>query len=344
MCQINTKPMRHQVMYLDVVVPPDITDDSGSSDIVVREFESLSVHCKASGYPTPEIEWQREDGRKIRLRAQNGRKVKLSRVSGSSFNISKVTRDHMGAYLCMASNGVPPPVSRRINVRVEFTPKIRVPNEIVGASMRSDVVLECIVESYPPPLTSWTTNDTNELIVSNNNKYETTVLQHNHSYKIFLRLKIKNMNKKDFKTFKCSASNTLGKTDGFIKVYEIIPISTSTLKSGSTERQTSTTISDKFFTHRTKSGDKRFDFGEKIRVDSRTKGERRHQQTTANLPDQESPEDLKAGDSYVDTRASSSERSGSVTIIHCGGTSKNLTTVVLFSAIYHLLIINYRWT
>ncbi|KAL3276404.1 hypothetical protein HHI36_011788, partial [Cryptolaemus montrouzieri] len=35
-------------------------------------------------------------------------------VEGPTFNITKVNRLHMGPYLCIASNGVPPSVSKRI--------------------------------------------------------------------------------------------------------------------------------------------------------------------------------------------------------------------------------------
>lgn len=35
-------------------------------------------------------------------------------VDGPIFNITRVNRLHMGAYLCIASNGVPPSVSKRI--------------------------------------------------------------------------------------------------------------------------------------------------------------------------------------------------------------------------------------
>lgn len=38
----------------------------------------------------------------------------VASVEGSLFNITKVNRLHMGAYLCIASNGVPPTVSKRI--------------------------------------------------------------------------------------------------------------------------------------------------------------------------------------------------------------------------------------
>lgn len=38
----------------------------------------------------------------------------VSSMEGSVFEITRVNRLHMGAYLCIASNGVPPTVSKRI--------------------------------------------------------------------------------------------------------------------------------------------------------------------------------------------------------------------------------------
>lgn len=40
-------------------------------------------------------------------------------VDGENLTISKVSRLHMGAYLCIASNGVPPSVSKRIVLMVQ---------------------------------------------------------------------------------------------------------------------------------------------------------------------------------------------------------------------------------
>lgn len=40
--------------------------------------------------------------------------VTVASIEGRAFNITKVNRLQMGAYLCIASNGVPPTVSKRI--------------------------------------------------------------------------------------------------------------------------------------------------------------------------------------------------------------------------------------
>lgn len=39
-------------------------------------------------------------------------------VEGEMLWLSKVTRSEMGAYLCIASNGVPPSVSKRMKLQV----------------------------------------------------------------------------------------------------------------------------------------------------------------------------------------------------------------------------------
>lgn len=40
-------------------------------------------------------------------------------VAGEMLHIVKISRLHMGTYLCIASNGVPPPVSQRISLHVQ---------------------------------------------------------------------------------------------------------------------------------------------------------------------------------------------------------------------------------
>lgn len=51
----------------------------------------------------------------------------VASVEGPVFNITRVNRLHMGAYLCIASNGVPPSVSKRIMliVHCEYVPTCR---------------------------------------------------------------------------------------------------------------------------------------------------------------------------------------------------------------------------
>nr|XP_034186692.1 limbic system-associated membrane protein-like isoform X1 [Osmia lignaria] len=211
MCQINTDPMKSQIGYLEVVVPPDILDYQTSTDMVVREGSNVTLRCTATGSPEPNIVWKREDGQKIIL--ENGTKV--SSVGGTNFNISKVTRLHMGSYLCIASNGVPPTVSKRIMLIVHFPPMIWVQNQLVGAREGEQLTLECDSEAYPKSINYWT-RDKDE-IVPQGGKYEPILLD--NAYKVQMKLTISSVSPSDFGTYKCVSRNSLGDTDGTIKVY-----------------------------------------------------------------------------------------------------------------------------
>lgn len=45
--------------------------------------------------------------------------VSVNVVDGEVLHVTKVSRLHMGAYLCIASNGVPPSISKRVLLRVQ---------------------------------------------------------------------------------------------------------------------------------------------------------------------------------------------------------------------------------
>lgn len=79
----------------------------------------MSLECNADGYPIPVIKWRREDGRKIKIMNKTGRMKKVDRYIGSKLTIHDVQTEDMGSYLCMADNGVPPIVSKRIFLYVQ---------------------------------------------------------------------------------------------------------------------------------------------------------------------------------------------------------------------------------
>ncbi|XP_046400505.1 lachesin-like isoform X3 [Ischnura elegans] len=219
MCQINTDPMRSRVGYIQVVVPPSIVDKETSSDMVAREGANVTLVCKAQGYPEPYVMWRREDGQDINY---NG--VNVNVIDGEVITITKVSRLHMGAYLCIASNGVPPSVSKRVLLRVQFPPMLWIPNQLEGAYIGQDVALECHTEAYPTSINYWTT-ERGDMIISGD-KYESVSVE--NGYKKYMMLKIRNVTHRDFGSYKCMAKNSLGETDGLIKLDEIPAPSTTT--------------------------------------------------------------------------------------------------------------------
>lgn len=53
---------------------------------------------------------------------------KVNVVDGEMLLITKVSRLHMAAYLCVASNGVPPSISKRVQLRVQCKQKFILSN------------------------------------------------------------------------------------------------------------------------------------------------------------------------------------------------------------------------
>ncbi|XP_054267287.1 lachesin-like [Macrosteles quadrilineatus] len=214
MCQVNTDPMRSRQGYLQVVVPPKIMDRDSSTDLVVREGSNVTLHCHAVGHPEPYVMWRREDGDDINY---NGDIVNV--VDGELLQIGRVSRLHMGVYLCIASNGVPPSISKRVVLRVQFPPMLTIPNQLEGAYLGQDVQLECHTEAYPTSINYWTT-ERGDMIVSGD-KYEAVSMD--NGYSKYMMLKIRSVAKEDFGSYQCVAKNSLGETDGVIKLDEIPP-------------------------------------------------------------------------------------------------------------------------
>ncbi|XP_076341809.1 lachesin-like [Tachypleus tridentatus] len=214
MCQINTSPMKSQSGFISVVVPPRIDEGNTSTDLEVKENEEVTLKCVATGSPEPTITWRREDSLPISIGSK-----KVPSVVGSNLSILKVNRHHIGAYLCIASNGVQPSVSKRIVLGVAFQPTIAVPNQVVGAAIGSDVTLDCNLESHPKSVAYWI-REKDVYIVISNTKYNTSETP-SGPYKTHMKLQIRNLQPDDLGTYRCSAKNSLGFADGTIKLYEI---------------------------------------------------------------------------------------------------------------------------
>lgn len=217
MCQINTEPMRSQNGYVEVVIPPDIIDDKSAEGMVTHEGGEIKLKCVATGSPEPTVTWKREDGRNIILR-EDGQKQSLKSYEGETLELTGVLRQEMGTYLCIASNNVPPTVSKRYSVQVHFSPVIKVTNQLVAAPVNSDVVLQCHVEASPQALNTWHQNTGEKLLPSE--KYTMSEYALNE-YSWQMNLTVNSLEKKDFGEYVCSSVNALGKADGIVRLQEL---------------------------------------------------------------------------------------------------------------------------
>ncbi|KAI9555418.1 hypothetical protein GHT06_017933 [Daphnia sinensis] len=164
---INTDPMRYQEAYIEVVVPPDIIYSESSTDTIIREGSNVSLTCAGSGYPQPHILWRREDSASI-----TRGKLKSNSFDGEVLVLPRVSRLHIGAYLCIASN---------------IAPVLWIPNQLEGTVVGQQVSLVCQIEAFPIPIVYWTTE--NGEIIIDNSRFTMTVTLENE-YKMTMTLNI----------------------------------------------------------------------------------------------------------------------------------------------------------
>ncbi|XP_026727665.1 limbic system-associated membrane protein-like [Trichoplusia ni] len=219
MCQINTQPsMKWQIGCIDVYVPPDIMSDETSGDVSVQELENATLTCKATGHPPPKITWRREDHEPVLLKKPQSRDFdKVESYTGSSLPLWRVDRRQMGAFLCIAANDVPPAVSKRIILNVNFAPTVKVPNQLLGAPLGTDVKLKCYVEAHPNTINYWIKNRGEMLL--DGPKY--TITEEKVSYQVTMWLTIRQFSRSDIGTYNCVSTNSLGKSEGTLRLYEI---------------------------------------------------------------------------------------------------------------------------
>lgn len=77
MLYTNSISTLSQSGYLDVVVPPDIVNTFEGADVIsdegsIPENGTVKLSCLAIGVPKPTVQWRREGGRDITIRAEGG--------------------------------------------------------------------------------------------------------------------------------------------------------------------------------------------------------------------------------------------------------------------------------
>lgn len=158
--------------------------------------------------------WRREDGRSI---TANGHTKKATSVSGTSLVFDSVGRGHIGSYLCIASNGVPPSISKRVDLRVQFPPMMSVPSQLESVPLGGNVTLKCRSEAFPASINYWIREGGETVTSGGRFKMASVVIDHVTR----MRLEIHRVEARDFTSYKCVAKNSLGETDGKIRLFEV---------------------------------------------------------------------------------------------------------------------------
>nr|XP_050851568.1 cell adhesion molecule Dscam2-like isoform X6 [Vespula vulgaris] len=142
-----------------VLVPPRWTVEPIDQDAVVGH--GVSIACQAEGFPIPTVTWKQSIGetpgdyRELGYSGTEGAGV----AGNGSLVIPRVSRDHAGSYLCQASNGIGPGLSKLIRLTVHAGPQVTVRTRQESVRRGDSVTLRCEAEGDAPLDLSWRVRD-----------------------------------------------------------------------------------------------------------------------------------------------------------------------------------------
>uniref|UniRef100_A0A182FSJ5 Ig-like domain-containing protein n=1 Tax=Anopheles albimanus TaxID=7167 RepID=A0A182FSJ5_ANOAL len=186
---------------------------------------------------------------KLRLLSLDA-ELELEAYNGTHLHLPKLERRQMGAYLCIASNDVPPAVSKRVSLSVHLRPT----SQLLGAPLGSDVQLECTVEASPMPVSYWLKGGRvlpNNFASITNGNYEQAGLsrpemlldgpkygigEERHGFRTNMRLVVRSFSAADVGTYHCVSTNSLGRADGTMRLYGKCPRPPGLVENYSTSR------------------------------------------------------------------------------------------------------------
>ncbi|KAK8764049.1 hypothetical protein V5799_033341 [Amblyomma americanum] len=194
----------------ELLIPPAIVDAHTVQTVTIREGENVRLHCAATGQPEPIITWRRENGRPI-----YGERFHESLVKDGLLNLTHVTREEMGRYFCTASNGVPVEATKEVLLEVTFPPFVRIKQWSVATKVGGWALLECIIESFPAAVNTWTLRSGRFL--EDGPKYR--VREVDRGYTTLMTLNVTDVETQDLGLYHCVSKNALGQAIGSLTVY-----------------------------------------------------------------------------------------------------------------------------
>ncbi|KAL8624534.1 hypothetical protein ACOMHN_005836 [Nucella lapillus] len=134
--------------------------------------------------------------------------------SKSTLTVHELVRADTGSFSCVADNGIDRPATRTAQLIVKYAPVIdKSPENSKAASEKGQTAtLTCKAEGAPEITFQWTKD--NQTIPRSSSKYQTRSDQSRVVH--FLgTLKVRNVNRDDYGSYKCTARNSKG-TDNFL--------------------------------------------------------------------------------------------------------------------------------
>ncbi|XP_055865507.1 roundabout homolog 1-like isoform X5 [Biomphalaria glabrata] len=163
-------------------------------DIQANVEDTVELKCRASGDPTPNIQWKKEEGRIPFGRARQ--------LDDGTLRIEKVQVSDEGVYVCVAENsaGTVEAVGR---LSVQTQPSFLISPKDLSVAKGRTAILQCVVTGNPPPTLFWSLGSEHQpLLFPNQN--------HGHfSVSADGTLRITNVEYRDAGTYTCQALSTM---------------------------------------------------------------------------------------------------------------------------------------
>ncbi|NWQ85368.1 HMCN2 protein, partial [Burhinus bistriatus] len=133
---------------LHVQAPPQLVIGDGESHLTAVANDSLRIHCRAMGIPTPRIQWLKNGHP---LGERDGAVVS---EDGGTLLIARVGLGHEGLYICQGSNwaGV---AQAEVQVLVQVPPNIEPSMVDLAILENSTASLHCLASGLPAPDIAW---------------------------------------------------------------------------------------------------------------------------------------------------------------------------------------------
>jgi len=190
---------------LTVLQPPVITRPQSGANFHATQGEELTVACKATGDPQPQVWWSKVN--------KKGLQRLVLPDDTSYLHLRGVDRDDTGEYVCQAKNKIST-AEVNIHLQIHFLPEVKPLHYRVYSGEGAKTELGCLVEGYPEPMVSWYYLSGGREIEVRHDQNHLTARQGGTLHKLTIR----NLSYIEIANFTCKAENEVGLTRGHIEV------------------------------------------------------------------------------------------------------------------------------
>ncbi|CAH0678847.1 unnamed protein product [Chilo suppressalis] len=203
----NTAGKANTSAELAIKVPPFWQIEPADAAVLLNG--SLTVSCEARGHPTPAIYWTKFSGNTETALGGVSDPVVLT---NGSLRLDSARAEHSGKYRCRADNGVPPPLSKTLNIHVNEPARFESPSVNVTSKLGDTVRLACVARGDSPLSTTWSHSGR----ALPNSDYRMSISETRSAEGLRSELVIERADRRDSGVYRCQASNPYGRSDHFV--------------------------------------------------------------------------------------------------------------------------------